>query len=126
MGTHVFPPLLLKPPRDGFSRADLVFDGVEQAGPSYEVRVFLNNAHVDERTPRTSEEGYAGAFHVYGYGQHIEDGRAALLPIQKRLIATDAIRRALGDSNQVAVSIVSVPAHVPVMAETVTVAFDNV
>jgi hypothetical protein len=125
MGIHVFPPLLLTPPRDGFSRADLVFDGVEQAGPSYEVRVFLNNQHVDERSPRTDAEGYAGAFHVFGYGQRIESGGRALLPIQKRLVATEPIRRGLTASNQLTVSIVSVPAHAPVVADAVTVAFDH-
>src|SRR5438067_7855743 len=48
---------------------DLVFRGVEQAGPSFEARVFLNNPAADESTLQAPETGYAGSFHVYGYGE---------------------------------------------------------
>lgn len=102
-----------------------MFDGVEQAGPSYEVRVFLNNEHVDNSTPRTEEEGYAGSFHVYGYGQRVEPGHRALLPIEKNLIATDAIRRVLEGSNRLIVSVVTIPERAPRAAERVRVAFDQ-
>src|SRR2546425_10342320 len=53
----------------GFERADIVFEGVEQAGGSFEARVFLNNPEADTSTPMTPEHGYAGSFHVYGYGR---------------------------------------------------------
>lgn len=51
-----------------FSRADLVFTGVEHADMSYEVRVFLNNPKANHKTPRTTDAGYAGRFVVFGHG----------------------------------------------------------
>jgi hypothetical protein len=51
-----------------FSRADIVVTGVDHSGPSYEVRLFLNNPNADVNTPRTLEEGYAGRFTVFGHG----------------------------------------------------------
>lgn len=51
-----------------FSRAELVFVGVDHSTISYEVRVFLNNANADERTPRLLEEGYAGRFVIFAHG----------------------------------------------------------
>ena len=47
------------------TRADLVFDGVDHGGMSYEVRAFLNNPEADETTPRTLEQGYGGRFVVF-------------------------------------------------------------
>ena len=52
-----------------FKRADLVFEGVDHAQDSYEVRVFLNNREADETTARSPENGYAGRFVVFGHGQ---------------------------------------------------------
>src|SRR5690349_15704018 len=51
-----------------FTRADVVFTGVDHSGPSYEVRLYFNNVRADAATPRTPEEGYAGRFHVFGHG----------------------------------------------------------
>ncbi len=56
-------------PEEGrFTRADLVFSGVDHSETSYEVRVFLNNPTADASTPRTAEHGYAGRFVVFGHG----------------------------------------------------------
>ena len=52
-----------------FKRADLVFEGVDHARDSYEVRVFLNNKDADEQTARSPETGYAGRFVVFGHGR---------------------------------------------------------
>src|SRR6185436_18305022 len=49
------------------SRADLVFYGVDHAGPSYEARVFINNPNADADTERVDEQGYAGSFSVFGH-----------------------------------------------------------
>ena len=49
------------------SRADLVFYGVDHAGPSYEARVFINNPKADAETERVDEQGYAGSFAVFGH-----------------------------------------------------------
>lgn len=51
-----------------FTRADLVFTGVDHSDMSYEVRVFLNNRKADHTTPRSAEAGYAGRFVVFGHG----------------------------------------------------------
>ncbi len=51
-----------------FKRADLIFEGVDHAHGSYEVRVFLNNKKADETTARSAETGYAGRFVVFGHG----------------------------------------------------------
>jgi hypothetical protein len=57
-------------PRDAllgrYKRADLELHGVDQTSPSYEGRVFLSNPEADESTERTEENGYLGAFHVFG------------------------------------------------------------
>jgi hypothetical protein len=52
-----------------FKRADLVFEGVDHAQGSYEVRVFLNNKKANEKTARSPETGYAGRFVVFGHGR---------------------------------------------------------
>jgi hypothetical protein len=52
-----------------FRRADLVFEGVDHARDSYEVRVFLNNTDANEQTARSPETGYAGRFVVFGHGR---------------------------------------------------------
>ena len=67
--THVVP---LRFPAAGdwlaFTRADVVFTGVNHSGCSYEVRLFLNNSDADADTPRVEAAGYAGRLHVFGHG----------------------------------------------------------
>jgi hypothetical protein len=121
MGAYTAPPIPIPPIRD-VRRADLVFGGVEQAGPSFEARVFLNNPDADERTPLTPETGYAGSFHVYGYGEPappaIAEAKAKqaksgepVAPIEKRLHTDEAaIRAALAESNELTVTVVPIPA----------------
>ena len=102
-------------PEEGrFTRADLVFFGVDHSETSYEVRVFLNNPTADASTPRTAEHGYAGRFVVFGHGGcfgdegHCEvpgeprastDLRLAhpLTPQTKLVTVTDALRRVLAE-----------------------------
>src|SRR5262245_49035451 len=52
----------------GFSRADLVFYGVDHSGPSYEAWIFLNNPEATLDTPAEPAQGYAGRFTVFGHG----------------------------------------------------------
>lgn len=59
--------------RRDFNRADLVFEGVDHAGPSYEARIFLNNPSANADTPRTLDQGYAGSFHIFGHGNCFGD-----------------------------------------------------
>ena len=93
-----------------FERADIVFEGVEQAGGSFEARVFLNNPEADASTPMTPEHGYAGSFHVYGYGRYPgEPGPAGgpTAPITRYITATEAVRAAMA-SGDVTVTTVAV------------------
>jgi hypothetical protein len=99
-----------------FERADLVFEGVDHAQGSYEVRVFLNNKNADEQTARSPETGYAGRFVVFGHGRcfgeqdHCEPALAAapagaidpggghqhpLTPETRILTITEPLRRIL-------------------------------
>lgn len=61
-------PLDLPADREDIARADLVFYGVDHSGPTYEARIFLDNAGATEKTPRDAEKGYAGSFTVFGHG----------------------------------------------------------
>jgi hypothetical protein len=120
MGTYTAP--AVRAPSPDVGRAELVFGGVEQAGPSFEGRVFLNRPDADETTPRTPEYGYAGSFHVFGYGQHPPpamaeakatraEGTGPIAPIQKRVHANqEAVRAALHASDELTVTVVAVPA----------------
>lgn len=101
-----------------FTRADLVFSGVEHGGLSYEVRVFLNNPGATADTPRDPKNlGYAGRFVVFGHGGcygdvgHCDvpdpsadptDLRPAhpLTPVTKLVTVTDALRRVLTEQPQ--------------------------
>jgi hypothetical protein len=102
---------------------ELVFSGVEQAGPSFEARVFLNNPDADETTPLTPEMGYAGTFHVYGYGEPLPPaileakrrrarGDPPLAPIEKHVQADEAtVRIALERSGELTVTVVPIPSE---------------
>ncbi len=89
---------------DSFARADIVFEGVDQSGPSFEARVYLDNPGADATTGKSADEGYAGAFHVYGEGRPA--GPPA--PTTRYLTATEAVRRALRNGPDIAVSVVAV------------------
>lgn len=115
------------PPSGGFRRADIVLEGVDQAGRSYEGRVFVNNPSADRATPRTPDSGYAGAFHVYGHGiqrpaasaNDPESPAASAsdpqsprprLPITKYIVASDVVRSALQRTHTLTITVVSIPA----------------
>lgn len=107
-----------------FSRADIEFHEIDHAGPSYQGRVFINNPHATEATERLEENGYAGAFHVFGHGGcfgdpgHCDvhergpfDPRPAhpLTPALKVVTATEALRGALAtDHDEMTITIVPV------------------
>jgi len=111
-GRFVSPPIRLDlgPRGLNFERADIEIAGLEQAGPSFEGRVFINNPQADLDTPSTPENGYAGSFHVYGYGLRSPEDTgsgSAMAPIVKNVIATDAVRAA-ASGKDVTVTIVPV------------------
>jgi hypothetical protein len=119
-------------PAREFLRADLIFNAVDHAGPSYEARVFVNNAKADEETPLDVSAGYAGSFHIFGHGGcfgeaghcdvpveplHAFDRRPPhpLTPHRKTVIATEAIKEALaaGAKADITVSVVAIPREAP-------------
>ncbi len=94
------------------ARADIEVGGLEQAGPSFELRVFLNNAEAGADTEPAEDNGYAGSIHVYGYGQPppelAESTARPRLPMTRSIIATDAVRRAARAGGRASVTLVPV------------------
>jgi len=122
---YVSPKISIEPLDAHVSRADLIFDGLDHSGPSFEARVFLNNDGANAETPTTAENGYAGSFHIFGHGgcygddiTHCQirgprrpyDPRPGhpLTPARKVLIATDALRLARAKGGEITVTIVPV------------------
>jgi tyrosinase len=111
-------PLNLGSNKDGFLRADIEVYGMDQSGASFEGRVFLNNPDANLSTPLSPEHGYAGSFHVYGYGIWPVDvtenpakpaaSQAIRAPITKTVIATEAVRRAAAKGKEARVTVVPV------------------
>lgn len=50
-----------------FSRADLIFEGVDHSAESFEARVYFNNPAATVDTGKRPESGYAGSFYVFGH-----------------------------------------------------------
>jgi hypothetical protein len=122
---YVSPKISIEPLEADAGRADLIFDGLDHSGPSYEARVFLNNEKADAGTAATDENGYAGSFHIFGHGGCYGDDithcqiRGArrpydprpghpLTPARKVLIATNALKLARAKGTEMTVTIVPV------------------
>jgi hypothetical protein len=102
----------------GRQDADIVVTGLDQAGPSFELRIFLNDPHADDRTEPTGERGYAGSIYVYGYGQPPERAGAGSdprphIPMTRRVKATAAVRAAAAKGAEMAVTLVPVAYQAP-------------
>jgi hypothetical protein len=122
---HLRLPAIQRP----FSRADLVFLGLEHSGPPVEVRIFFNAPQADQSTPTTASAGFAGFFSIFAHGgcfgdeghcdmpeRRATDYRPpyALTPITKHVTVTESVRRLLADKVQdVDVTIVPVLHEVP-------------
>src|SRR5437868_12271147 len=50
-----------------FYRADLEIRGIYHGEASYEGRIFFNNPAANEDTAKTTENGYAGSFYIFGH-----------------------------------------------------------
>jgi hypothetical protein len=110
-----------------YSRADLIFYGVDHSEASYEGRVYLNAPRANASTGR-DHAGYAGSFVVFGHGGCFGDvGHCdiptepsdpfdlrpdhPLTPATKVVIVTEALHRivaAAGDSGAIKVTVVAV------------------
>ena len=110
---------------EAFDRADIVFHGVDHAGPSYEARVYLNNPKATEDTPLEPDAGYAGSFHIFGHGGCLgdpghcdvhEDARDPydmrfphpLTPAKKHVTVTSTLREIAKTAKTVTVTVVPV------------------
>jgi len=106
--------------RGTFYRADLIFEGVDHSGASYEARIFLNNTDAGPDTPRDPDNGYAGSYTIFGHGGCVgEEGHCdpatrttdafdmrpphPLVPITKTVSITKALQATGGDSMTVTV-----------------------
>jgi hypothetical protein len=101
-------------------RADIAVDGLDQAGSSFELRIFLNQPDADTATDATEDNGYAGSIYVYGYGDPPADlargrdpGAGPRLPMSRSIIATDAVRRAQAAGPTATVTLVAVAYESP-------------
>jgi hypothetical protein len=98
-------------------RADIIVSGLEHGGPSYEVRVFLENPTADAETLQTAWEGYAGSIHVYGYGEPPlrwpgEDREVRVRP-SRSIVATQALRARARHGHEVTVTLVPITGSGP-------------
>jgi hypothetical protein len=123
--------LELPDPTEDFSRADLEFRGVDHSGPSYEARVYFNNAGATAETAAEEAEGYAGSFHIFGHGgcfgelghcdvkdvaaRSVYDRRPPhpLTPYFKTVFVTEALRRTMQTAENQTTFSVTVVAVVP-------------
>jgi len=111
-----------------FTRADLIFTGVDHSAGSYEVLVFLNNLKADDTTAHTLDSGYGGRFSIFGHGPcygdvgHCEVPERArddlrpqhpLTPATKIVTITDALRYVLSHSSDGLETVTLVPVTVP-------------
>lgn len=102
-------------PKD-LEHVDLCLSGIDESGPSYEGRVFINNPAANESTAKTPENGYAASFYVFGHEGCIGDpghcewepgvrefdkrGQHMNLPIDVIVSVRDAVERELKNGNR--------------------------
>ncbi len=68
-GSHVIVPLKLSDVvAESTAPRKLFVHGLEQAGPSYRVHVFIGNEAATVDTPRTEVNGFVGTIPIFGYG----------------------------------------------------------
>lgn len=131
--------LELPPANRPFERADLIFYGIDHAGPSYEARVFMDQRGVSHGADST-HRSYVGCFFIFGHNGcfgdvgHCDvpaerdpfDLRPAhqLEPALRVLTVTDAIRGLL--ERELDAAKVTVTAHTAGKASDDVLVFDTV
>jgi len=121
---YVSDPLRLPPPEaPPFKRADLELLGLEKAGPSFVLDVFLGNTNADADTPHQITSGWVGTMAVFAHGEcwggrgHCDLPKGPQGPFDRRLThpltpvnlsmeVTDALRF-LGPVEEVVVTIIA-------------------
>jgi hypothetical protein len=102
-------------------QADIVVGGLDHTGPSFELRIFLNNPGADAHTQPTDERGYAGSIYVYGGGQppasfDTRSGSDPRLPMTRSVRATEAVQAAAAVGPEMTVTLVPVAFQTPLPA----------
>jgi hypothetical protein len=64
---YTAPPIDLPPAEEPFTRADLIFLGVDHSGASFEARLFFDAPDADHSAGR-DHPGYVGSFYIFGHG----------------------------------------------------------
>src|SRR6266516_3166676 len=67
LSRYTSPPIELPAADEAFTRADLIFYGLDHSSYSYEGRIFLNAPDADEKASR-GHDAYAGSFWIFGHG----------------------------------------------------------
>jgi hypothetical protein len=96
----------------GIGRADIEIGGLEHAGSSYELRIFVDNPGAGPDTEPLPANGYAGSIYVYGYGDPLPPALAeggGRLPLERSLPVTDAVVAAAARGPRMSVTLVVVP-----------------
>jgi tyrosinase len=108
-------------------RIDIEFHDVDHAGASYEGRVYLNNPDADENTGY-DDPTYAGSYHIFGHGGCLGDpGHCDVEPrrpydprpahpltsARKVVRATDAVKRAIEQGDEMTVTVVPIIEPLP-------------
>lgn len=93
---------------------NLVVHGLEQAGPSYEVRVFIGNKSANIGTPLHSQYGFVGTIPIYGYGPSASTIPGAVdqkprSPMSRELILPKESEKML--SGKQAIPLTLIPVH---------------
>jgi hypothetical protein len=129
----------LPPANRPFTRADLIFYGIDHAGSSYEARVFMDQRGVSHGADST-HRAYVGSFFIFGHNGcfgdvgHCDvpqerdpfDLRPAhqLEPALRVLIVTDAVKGLL--ERELDAAKVTVTAHTAGKASDDVLAFETV
>jgi hypothetical protein len=113
------------PELDGdITRTDLEFYDVDHSGPSFEARIFFGRPDATRETEPAAENGYVGAFHIFGHGECFGDvGHCdvpegplnaydvrpphQLIPYRKTVTVTDAVRALMPGESPVTVTVVA-------------------
>jgi hypothetical protein len=96
---------------DSARKVSLVLEGLDHAGPSCEVRVFLNNPKAAPSTPPTESEGFVGSVSIYGHAIPGTDRRSdgslpARAPMTRRLSIDGSILHKINRAASLLVTLV--------------------
>lgn len=106
-----------------FTRADLEFYGINHYRPSYTVYVYFNDKRVPTDDVDEERPSYAGSFSVFGHATCAGDDGHCVVPLGqrrfddrpshpltkafKRVVVTDALRRAVNEGEKLSVTLMA-------------------